>query len=654
MQPHRLLWSRLCALRSLQPALRGEQGQQACLHSQSGFTNCQSLWHAQRAFTGSIRLRATAERELITELLSRKRKWGTASKMIHLRAELERRGMNADGKKVVLLDKIRKADEREAAEEAAKQLQATSSPEPSTLQSPPEPPAEAPAMPAASAVESPLAETHTMSSGEADPAAAATGLAVTWLGTSSGAPTHRRTVSSICLRTPSHAFLVDCGEGTFKQLQAAAVPAQRINRIFITHLHGDHCFGLVGVLSAISAGRVESGLASQQEPLHVFGPPGLHSLIQTAFAFGPKDLAMPLVVFELAVQPSRSFPPRQVEGLSQGLKFACLGPDRTPKAQAVLKQLNAKGGDKWSSRRTDQNAMHEVPVVPGLVWTLPCPKGITVTAAQLKHRVPCWGYVFQEASSAGGAPGRKVVLLGDTCNSEAIAEVGMDADLLSHEATFSTEMYRKARVAQHSTARDAGNFARHIRARSLVLTHFSNRYSFEGSRPAGGTLLDASSGDIMQLCREASQAYGSSQNPSYLQNADRRQRRAQQFSVIGPDGQEMNEGFQRQYTPERYNGRRPSPEGFQRQHSPQQYDRRQSVDRSWSDRNTRQYDGNEHFWRWRVAKACDEVQGQWRQEDGGRKASQKQRREARVRGTVQHVGQRWAAPLSLAFCTFSR
>ena len=63
----------------------------------------------------------------------------------------------------------------------------------------------------------------------------------------------------------------------------------------------------------------------------------------------------------------------------------------------------------------------QVPVVPGLTWTLPCPKGITVTAAQLKHRVPCWGYVFQEASVTDGAPGRKVVLLGDTCNSEAIA-----------------------------------------------------------------------------------------------------------------------------------------------------------------------------------------------------------------------------------------
>ena len=64
------------------------------------------------------------------------------------------------------------------------------------------------------------------------------------------------------------------------------------------------------------------------------------------------------------------------------------------------------------------------------------------------------------------------------------AEPGMGADLLSHEATFSVDMYGKARIAQHSTARDAGAFAARLKAKTLVLTHFSNRYSFEGSRPS--------------------------------------------------------------------------------------------------------------------------------------------------------------------------
>ena len=103
-------------------------------------------------------------------------------------------------------------------------------------------------------------------------AEAPAGLAVTWLGTSSGAPTHRRNVSSIALRTPKATFLVDCGEGTIHQMQAASIDPARIARIFITHLHGDHCFGIPGVLAAISAARAKQRTAS--EPLHMFGPPG--------------------------------------------------------------------------------------------------------------------------------------------------------------------------------------------------------------------------------------------------------------------------------------------------------------------------------------------------------------------------------------------
>ena len=63
---------------------------------------------------------------------------------------------------------------------------------------------------------------------------------------------------------------------------------------------------------------------------------------------------------------------------------------------------------------------HDVPVIPGLTWTMKCDNGLTVRAAQLQHRLPCWGYVIEEAPTQQ-LPGRKVVLLGDTCHSEAIA-----------------------------------------------------------------------------------------------------------------------------------------------------------------------------------------------------------------------------------------
>lgn len=95
---------------------------------------------------------------------------------------------------------------------------------------------------------------------------------MTWLGTSSGAPTNRRNVSSIALRTPAHTCLVDCGEGTLRQMQAGCIDPARVTHICISHMHGDHCFGLPGMVHDVSKARAARG--STTEPLFVFGPPG--------------------------------------------------------------------------------------------------------------------------------------------------------------------------------------------------------------------------------------------------------------------------------------------------------------------------------------------------------------------------------------------
>jgi ribonuclease Z len=140
----------------------------------------------------------------------------------------------------------------------------------------------------------------------------------------------------------------------------------------------------------------------------------------------------------------------------------------------------------------------------GLVWRLPG-EHATITAAQLQHRVPCWGYVFdeltpqqqqqqqeretqQQQQQGKQQQGRRVLILGDTVDSRAIAPVAYGADLVSHEATFAAGMEGKAAVAQHSTAWMAGQFAWAVEARSLVLTHFSARYegSSNGDRRSGG------------------------------------------------------------------------------------------------------------------------------------------------------------------------
>ena len=120
-----------------------------------------------------------------------------------------------------------------------------------------------------------------------------------------------------------------------------------------------------------------------------------------------------------------------------------------------------------------------------MTWTLPLGTGgLTAVAAQLQHRVPCWGYSLRESEASGG---RNVVILGDTASSAAIARAAAGCDLLSHEATFAAPMAAKAAMAQHSTAAAAGAFAGAVGARRLVLTHFSGRYDVGPSAsPRGG------------------------------------------------------------------------------------------------------------------------------------------------------------------------
>ncbi|KAK9808685.1 hypothetical protein WJX72_001882 [[Myrmecia] bisecta] len=352
----------------------------------------------------------------------------------------------------------------------------------------------------------------------------------------------------MALRLPNSSFLVDCGEGTSVQMGEAGINMATIRKIFVTHMHGDHVFGLPGVLRAVSAARRGTPLA--EEPVCVFGPPGIHQLLYTALYATASPLSMPLAVMEYVLDEAHSRPAHQVTGLGK-VRFAHLAPD--PDSQP-------------RSPNGRPRNMHQVPVVPGLKWTIRCEDGLTVTAAQLQHRVPCWGYVMKEADQPSqinvalvkelggspealvqyvrararsitldtpiqtakgpvelgmlltpGIPGRKIVLLGDTCNSAAVAELAQGADLVSHEATFARGMEEKAHIAQHSTADMAGAFARCINARDLVLTHFSARYTPTRKEQHGGrgTFADDSdaatadgSSDINSLIWQAQQAFG--------------------------------------------------------------------------------------------------------------------------------------------------
>lgn len=339
-------------------------------------------------------------------------------------------------------------------------------------------------------------------------------IRITWLGTSSGAPTNRRNVSCIAVRYGhDRVFLVDSGEGTRNQMRNASIDPALVTDIFITHLHGDHCFGIAGTLIAISNAR--AGSPKEREPVRIYGPQDLQRLLIASIRAAGLQINIPIVFIGWVFDPKKAVqPPVPVDSIGNFL-IGFQAPDQVrsiPHSKLQAIQNAYDGGSDNIVRR-------------GLTWTVNLPDGTQITAAQLQHRMPCWGYVFQEpdeyleeselesigdrhfhgiessesdddvrersASSTSTQilsesdisdvdnkirPGRKLVLLGDTCDSWAIAEKAAGCDVISHEATFNRGMEEKARIATHSTAEQAGAFAKAIGARALVLTHFSARY----------------------------------------------------------------------------------------------------------------------------------------------------------------------------------
>ena len=131
---------------------------------------------------------------------------------------------------------------------------------------------------------SPKAHSHSRAENHTLTASSPPDLCVTWLGTSSGNPSLRRNVSCIALTLGRSVYLVDCGEGTSRQVLRANLDPACIKGVFISHLHGDHCFGLPGLIELVSKAHKESNSPAANRSLEVYGPPGIQQLVKGAFA----------------------------------------------------------------------------------------------------------------------------------------------------------------------------------------------------------------------------------------------------------------------------------------------------------------------------------------------------------------------------------
>jgi ribonuclease Z len=276
---------------------------------------------------------------------------------------------------------------------------------------------------------------------------------VTFLGTSAAVPSPSRSHASIALRYFNEILLFDCGEGTQRQLIRSGTSYMKINKIFITHYHGDHFLGLPGLLQTMA-------LAERSEPLYLYGPRGIDEVHQTIMDICRSDLGYEVVpktirkgeVFKCDIYRVRALKVDH-SALTYGLVF-----EEIKGREFLLEKALALG------------------LVPGPVFSR-LKKG---EDAVVNGRVVKPDDVLGEEK-----PIKRLVYSSDTRPCREIVDNSKDATLI-HDSTFDHELLEQAIEATHSTSVEAAEVARDGGAKKLFLTHISPRY-----KDTSGLLLRA-------------------------------------------------------------------------------------------------------------------------------------------------------------------
>ena len=278
-------------------------------------------------------------------------------------------------------------------------------------------------------------------------------MQVTFLGTSSGVPTRGRNVSAVALRLPQRAelWLFDCGEGTQHQFLRSDLRVSQLRRIFITHMHGDHVFGLPGLLASL-------GLAGSCAGIDLYGPDPLRGYLEGVLHSSSTRIGYPLRTHRVR------------EAARSGALLLDDG-EITVRTTALTHRVPAYGyrvERKPRPGRFDVEKARMLGIPPGPIYA-ELKAGRTVTLED--------GRIIRgEALCGPPRPGCSVVYCTDTVFSEAAVELARGADLLIHESTFSHAEAELAIARQHSTSTMAAQTALEAGVRRLVLTHLSPRY----------------------------------------------------------------------------------------------------------------------------------------------------------------------------------
>tara|TARA_B100000945_G_scaffold90479_1_gene70586 strand:- start:1105 stop:2043 length:939 start_codon:yes stop_codon:yes gene_type:complete len=277
---------------------------------------------------------------------------------------------------------------------------------------------------------------------------------ITFLGTSSGVPTLNRNVSSLALKLSQKAevWLFDCGEGTQIQLMKSNIKSSQIKKIFITHMHGDHIYGLPGLLATL-------GLSGNSKGIEIYGPKDLKNFIFSALKNSYCSITFPLhfiAVEEFASNNHNLFEDDQITVKCASLKHR-------------LPSFGYRVSEKDKPGKFDIDKAVKCDIPPGPIYAdLQAGKEVKLNDGRILN-----------GNDFCGKPrkGESFVYCTDTIFTDSAVKLSKNADLLVHESTFSEKDKNMAIKKLHSTTIMAAKTALLSNAKKLILTHLSPRYT---------------------------------------------------------------------------------------------------------------------------------------------------------------------------------
>jgi ribonuclease Z len=276
-------------------------------------------------------------------------------------------------------------------------------------------------------------------------------LKLTFLGTSAGKPTRERNVSALALEfeQESRWYLFDCGEGTQRQIMLSGLSLGKLETVFITHLHGDHYFGLPGLLATKKLDAIE-------RPLTIYGPKGIRAFLACTMDLSEAHLGYLLDIIEYRTGESFLFD-----------KFSL----------KVLPLVHSKESVAFYIRehditdRLDEAKLRALGLEPSpLYGELKRGEHVTFRGRELEPRE----YMLEPVV------GRALIIAGDNSTPAVLGSYLEGLDLLVHECTYTQEVYDKlATKVLHTTAKELGSAVQQKRVKNLIANHIDPRYNKE-------------------------------------------------------------------------------------------------------------------------------------------------------------------------------